>query len=432
MDFSGFEVIDPNQNPTTLRWVLVPLYKLDQRGATRYWQIGFEPTTNKLISRNGTVYKADGTPGAIKTSNLSVKLNKTGRNYQAQALLQARSKFKLKYKGNYRRQNEEIPTRPMAQLAKKYIIPDLNTNIKSNITQDNLLRGVICQPKVDGIRALAWKEEKSVILLSRLNNEFVSPVHIREELWYFSFYLTDMIKKYLPYYDFTKEYGVDGELYNHDIIFETITSIVRSDVVTHEMKYYIFDIIILEVPVETRVTILVETYNLFIQSQYYKGNILVIASTLVHSYQDIKNLHDSFVSQGYEGLMIRKMAGTSCLAVHIAPRCSIPSMSELRNSYYKPGRNNNLLKYKLFQDDEGTVIDIISGEGKEEGLALMVIRDKYGKVFKARPRGSYESRRIIYDNKDKYIGLPYTYRYQELSAYGIPRIPVGITFRTYE
>ena len=394
------------------------MYKTDQRGATRYWQIGFEPTTNELISRYGVLQKSDGTPGAIRTGRLTVKLNKAGRDYQAQALLQARSKFKSKYKKNYRRQNEETPTRPLPQLSNPYIPPDIN--VRSNVTDDNLLRGVVCQPKVDGIRALAWKDEKSVTLLSRLNNEFSSPVHIREELWYYFFYLDNSIKRYLPNY--RREFGIDGELYNHDIIFEKISSIVRSESTIpeaiYDMKYYIFDIIILDVPVETRIAIMTESYNLFIESQYYKGNILVLTSTVAHSHQEIKRLHDHYVSLGYEGLMIRKMSG--------------PNPSNLKESYYKPERNNNLLKYKEFQDDEGTIIDIVSGEGKEEELAIMVIRDKNGKVFNVRPRGSYESRKLIYDNKNKYIGVQYTYRFFELTEYGIPRFPVGIAFRTYE
>jgi len=423
MNFPGFEIIKNGSQPQTLKWALEPLYKYNQRGSLMYWQIGFDPYTNQLITRHGQVQKADGTRGEIKENKKTVKLNRTGRNYQQQAYLEANRKFVNQHKKNYRRDGESFSSRPMPQLAKNYV-PPINRKTaqpqKTNITHKQLVIGVSCQPKLDGIRALSWKQEDgSIIMISRLNNEFTSPVHIKTQLFYFFPYVQASIKHYLPNY--TEEFGIDGEMYNPDIIFEKTVSIIKNEVnLSAEivlLKYYIFDVIILKVPTETRMAILSLAYTWFVQTEYYKGILMVLTSTTVYSYQDIDKLHDHYVRLGFEGLMIRNLAGSN---------------QNQSDSYYKPERNTNLLKYKVFSDNEGIVVDIVSGEGKEEELAIMRVKDNYGRIFGVRPRGSYESRKNIYENKDKYIGLPYTYRYFELTDKGIPRFPVGITFRSYE
>lgn len=47
-------------------------------------------------------------------------------------------------------------------------------------------------------------------------------------------------------------------------------------------------------------------------------------------------------------------------------------------------------------------------------------------------QGTIESRKKMLDNVDSYHGKMLTVKYQEISADGAPRFPVGIAFRDYE
>jgi DNA ligase-1 len=49
-----------------------------------------------------------------------------------------------------------------------------------------------------------------------------------------------------------------------------------------------------------------------------------------------------------------------------------------------------------------------------------------------RPEGTLEVRRKFLEEKDRYIGKQLTVRFQNLTALGIPRFPVGVVVRDYE
>jgi DNA ligase-1 len=49
-----------------------------------------------------------------------------------------------------------------------------------------------------------------------------------------------------------------------------------------------------------------------------------------------------------------------------------------------------------------------------------------------RPRGTREKRAEWWENREQYIGSKLTVRFQNLTADGIPRFPVGIAIRDYE
>lgn len=437
----GYEVLTDaeTQTPTSIKWVFQPLYKVGKRGETRTWQIGYDSTTNQIITKSGVLIKNDGSYGNPKTGRKTVTLNRSGRNLNQQALLQARSRYKRQYKKEmYRPAGEEAPTRFKEMLANEYQPPNIRDPqsgevIPSNINQEHLTRGVSCQSKVDGIRALSWiNDEKNYInLYSRGNNLFDSPVHIRTELWYFFFYLKNLIKEelfpHIENIDEIPEIGIDGELYNHDIPFEEISSIVRTELQTHarinEMQYWMYDIMIKNVPTEYRLSILEKAYNSFKETNYYQGNILVLSNTTVHTYEDIDTLYSHYLNLNFEGLMMRKVAGSSIYTL---------DSKQLKETYYVSGRSDNLLKYKPSKTEEVTVLDIVSGEGKEEGIGNLFVQDIRGNQFYVHPKGSFDKRREWLINKQNYIGKPYTIRYNELTLKGVPRFPVGLAFRTYE
>lgn len=71
-----------------------------------YWQIGYNPYENKLITLSRQMTDAKGNLGKLRVSKLDVKINKSGRSFQEQALLEAKSKYHNKYQDNYRPEGE--------------------------------------------------------------------------------------------------------------------------------------------------------------------------------------------------------------------------------------------------------------------------------------------------------------------------------------
>ena len=221
---------------------------------------------------------------------------------------------------------------------------------------------------------------------------------------------------------------LDGELYNHTMIFEDLTSSVRTKSTLPEnndkIECFLFDLMIFETPLEDRITLLKEAY-LKLKENYVFTHLFVIVHVTVHSHNEILELRGAYESTGYEGVMVRKLLG---------PNGTVGlTKKEIEETWYKSGRNNdNLLKYKQFIDEEGTIIGYKDGEGREKGLVIWTVRDDQGGVFDVRPKGSFEQRAILFQNADKDIGRRYTYRYFEKTEYGLPRFPIGIGFRDYE
>ena len=185
---------------------------------------------------------------------------------------------------------------------------------------------------------------------------------------------------------------LDGECYAPNKTFEEITSMFKMN--PNELEFHVFDYFDLNRP------------NLTFEERKKR---ITIDTFLVNSKDSVRKYHDMFVQQGHEGVMIRDAA-----------------------SIYEIGkRSNYLLKYKSFQTEEYSIVDVKEGTGREKGTAIWVC--KVGEQhFSVKPEGTLEVRRKFLEEKDKYIGKQLTVRFQNLTALGIPRFPVGVAIRDYE
>jgi ATP-dependent DNA ligase len=194
---------------------------------------------------------------------------------------------------------------------------------------------------------------------------------------------------------------IDGEAYDSSMSFEELTSTFKTDPL--KLKFHVFDYFDMknpELPFSDR---MIQVRGL--TNSHYE----IVETFLVQKHTDMQSFHDMFMSQGYEGTMIR-----DC------------------NSVYEIGkRSNYLLKYKDFQTDEYEIVDVKEGTGREKGAAIWVCKVGDHK-FSAKPEGTLESRKKYLQDKDKYIGKQLTVRYQNLTTLGIPRFPVGVAVRDYE
>jgi len=92
------------------------------------------------------------------------------------------------------------------------------------------------------------------------------------------------------------------------------------------------------------------------------------------------------------------------------------------NGEYEHKRSKNLVKVKIDEDSEATVIDITDGDGNWKGAATNVTLNWQGKVFDAVFKGSYEKRADILKDKKSWIGKEGTFLYMGLTGLGTPNL----------
>ncbi len=89
------------------------------------------------------------------------------------------------------------------------------------------------------------------------------------------------------------------------------------------------------------------------------------------------------------------------------------------DALYRSGRNDDLLKLKLRQDAEATVVGHEPGKGRLAGkLGALRLKTPEGREFRLGSGFSDEERA-----HPPAVGRTVTYRYQELTKQGIPRFP---------
>ena len=257
---------------------------------------------------------------------------------------------------------------------------------------------VYIQPKLDGVRCLFTKDGA----FSRTGKQFMNVAHIELEL--------------IPFFDKHPNTVLDGELYNHELKrdFEKIISLVRKQKPTEDdrweadklVQFHIYDFFMrsTNVPYRTRM-------NNLNTSDIYCRHIYHVPTTRVHSFEDARNFHNTFLQEGYEGSIIRL------------------------NGLYKHGRSYDLMKFKDFSDAEATIIGYEVGKGKREGhLGKFIMQDDNGVEFGCPPgKGyTYKDMKNMLENIDDYIGEKATFTYFQRTKAGSYRHPLFKGLRNYE
>ena len=88
-------------------------------------------------------------------------------------------------------------------------------------------------------------------------------------------------------------------------------------------------------------------------------------------------------------------------------------------------RSKYLQKYKEFFEEEFKIVGFHEGTGDMKGCVIWDCENKEGKIFAVVPKGTFETKREYYQNGAKYVNKLLTVIYQELTADGVPRFPIG-------
>jgi ATP-dependent DNA ligase len=378
-------------------------------GKAKMWQISVRPvppSNAEIVVTHGYVDGKKQTGVKLITSGKNIgKKNET--TPLEQATLDARAQWQKKKDAGYTEQSAPSSTpvpaggagaaSPAPAIAESRAKATSTTAPLPMLAHDFNKRGssiafpCYVQRKYDGTRCVAVPQ---VGLFSRNRKRYPHLEHILREL------------SALP-----ESIILDGELYSDELTFQEIVGLVKKETLKPadeekmpKIKFHCYDLIS-DAPYEDRLARLQALFSRF------KFTSIVLTNTEVcPSREHLKPLHDKYVAEGYEGIMLRNKAGVYRVGV----------------------RSADLQKYKEFCDDEYEVTGFREGDGAEKGCVIWVCRTPAGQEFACRPRGTREDRVELFARGASFIGKRLTVRYQELTTDGLPRFPVGIAFRDYE
>lgn len=378
------------------------LYKKNNKNKITQWNVEVNPSSTvtdayEIIVTFGEV------GGAIQTHIKFLDKGKAKRTAQEQALLEAKSKW------NEKRNKEAFSTsidtlgsirtvRPM--LANTFDKTKYNTVKPSKAYK--IPFPCYVQRKYDGIRCLAHIENNNLVLESRKGVAFSHFDTIRQKV-------VELLSAYPSHMSFY----LDGELYTDLLPFEKINGATRLTLGKatpidleniNKIRYHIYDVYSPDNPHLTykqRMEILEDLKRYLSPTE----SVAIVHTDDVESMDDIKRLHDVYVQEGFEGIMIRDPVGI----------------------YEVDKRSKYLQKYKEFMEEEFTIVGF--HDGIDKGLVIWECETSEGQRFSAKPRGSAEYRSELFENATQYIGKKLTVIFQEFSTDGIPRFPVGKDIR---
>lgn len=250
--------------------------------------------------------------------------------------------------------------------------------------------GWLVSEKLDGVRAY-WNGRN---LLSRNGKILAAP-----EGW----------SAHFP------SFALDGELYTARSEFEKIQSTVMdktpSIAAWSEINFYVFDVPEASGGLLERLS---ELEKFILKNPQAGQNLKIIKQVKVKDNAEFEAFAEAVIAKGGEGAVAREP-----------------------NVPYERKRSKNVLKYKKFKDAECEVTAINAGTGKYAGLMGSVTckalsaagsnsdeQIASGVKFKIGSGFSDEERA----NPPK-IGSIITYKYQNLTAKGLPRFPVFLRVR---
>ena len=356
---------------------LETLYHQSKNGAIVQWDCWTEGAD--ICSRYGQI---GGKMQDARTTAIGKNIGKKNETSPVeQAILEAKAKHKKRLDGKYSLTIEDAK--------KEVFLPMLAGDFEKR--KDKVTYPVDVQPKLDGVRCIAYWDGDAVKLMSRGGKQWECCQHIIDEL-----------EGVLP-----KDWVLDGELYIHGSTFQEITKLVKKlRPESVNVQFHVYD--------------MPRTYEDF---KYWEERYDVLAEfkdmaqdcksvTVVDTYQaksedEVYQLQSEYLEDGYEGAIVREADG------------------EYRFGY----RSRSLLKVKNFMDEEYLIAGFTTGVGRFDGSVVWVCMTEDGQTFKVVPQGTMEERQEAYQNADKNIGDWLKVKFFELTDGGIPRFPVGLGVR---
>ena len=346
-----------------------------------------------------------------------VNRTKQNRTWKEQVLLNYKSEVKKFLDKGYIRIENHPNEYTLKELQEKF--GDIKTNqqgvIKpmlakqfNKVTNTKIFNKVwIASRKLDGVRALFYFKDGEIHTASRGGTNYdYSTGHLRTD------------KRLLEFFNSYPNIILDGELFKRFTSLQNISGAARMEKNAYDnewLEYWIYDCYDLNdpsKPAEQRISFLInELRDNFNIPVYYDNDedakIRILNQVKIKGFDAMKKLHDKYVEEGFEGLVIR----------------------DPDKPYVPGGRNNNMIKIKQYLDATYKIIGYELGlRGSEDMVFICEMED--GRTFKASPIGDRATKQEYVDNFDKkYYNHLGDCKYFSLSDTGIPTQPKFIYFR---
>jgi len=360
--------------------MLETLYSKGKKEEIRVWRVWTEGAS--ILSEHGTL------EGKMQIDEKIAKPKNVGRANETtpaqQAVSQAESMWKKKLDKGYFPSIEEAKTT-------KVFLPMLASKFEDK--KHNLTYPCDVQPKLDGVRCLAFWEGDKVKLLSRGGKEYNVP-HLKKEL---ERVLTD------------KTQVLDGEIYIHGASLQEVNRLVKKNrPESVNLQYWIYDTFLIDGEVEWWHTRLSDLEMFF---ENYEGSILEqTTTTTAQDEARVYELQGIYVEAGFEGAIVREGSAPYALG----------------------NRSSKLLKVKSFKDEEFPIVGFGEGEGRFESCVIWVCQTPEGKTFKVVPKGTIEQKKKWFSEAEKYIDQYLKVKFFSYTEDNLPQFPVGLDIRLEE
>ena len=309
--------------------------------------------------------------GHIIPSEELVEKGLAGRSLQEQIESRINSRTSKMLDKGYKYDPDEAAKAMTNQLG--LITPMLAKPLKAS----KIAKSII-QPKFNGHRCLITKVDGEIIAYTRQGKPIDTMGHITSEF-----------AELLP-----EGVVVDGELYVHGALLQSIASLVkRAQAGSADVVYYAYDYVLLhdkKVQYVDRLTILDDLIANTAE------HVRSAESQIVYNLDEAVEVYRKHLQQGYEGSMLKTLSGL----------------------YESGKRSSSLLKMKPKFDTEAEVIDIVPGD---TGLGICVCKiANLDQTFKVLAPGTHGDKIEALENKQDYIGRRLKIEYRELTANQLP------------
>lgn len=355
-----------------------------------------------------------------KSPDTWIKVGKAGRTHREQAILQFNS-FVKGYLDKGYIQVEKHPN--------EYNDGELNSmfgEVKTNqygvikpqlakqadkVTNPKIFdKEWLASRKLDGVKALFYYKDGEVLTASRGGEDYnISTTHIRT--W----------ESLVKFFEANPTVILDGELFVRGKTLQQISGAARMEKNAYDcdwLQYWVYDCYFTDNPdmvAKDRYNFLVNELNhkfgIFVymspEDDEIKDEVRLLYHENVSGWDNMKKLHDKWVSEGFEGAVI----------------------TDPTKPYKVGSRCNNLIKIKQYKSEDFMVVGYKLGlRGSEDMTFTCQLED--GRTFEAMPCGDRATKAEYVENFDnKYRGHKAECTFFNYSDDGIPTQPKMRIFR---
>lgn len=347
---------------------------------------------------------------------INISKGKAGRTVTEQAVLEFNSRVKKYLDKGYKEIPEDVTD------INEEILNDLVGVDKTN--QDGVLKPMLAKQadkvatkvfdkefyasrKINGVRCLMYFKDGEIRTASRGS--------VNYDLAIFHIISHPKLEKFFENHP---NAILDGEIYKHGMTLNQISGICRTQATVSDgkdLQFYWYDIVDTMAPFDDRYQTMLnwrdelELADFDPYRQYSPTELAIqfVPQELVSGWFNMKTMHDRFVKEGFEGLVIRSLTDV-----------------------YGPGkRSNAMIKIKEYFDSTFKVIGYELGlRGSEDMVFICETSD--GKTFKASPLGDRKTKAEYVENfESKYKNHLGDCKYFEYSPLGLPQQPKFLHWR---